>query len=112
MNPAASPSSPSSNADNDATSATPTGAIRTQSRSSKKAPGTIAKRACDQCKFRKIKVIWPFPYSGDMIGANISTVQSVTTMSRMCFNGLRMHLFPASEEARSDWTVSEITSKY
>lgn len=30
-----------------------TGAIRTESR--KKSSGAIAKRACDQCKFRKIK---------------------------------------------------------
>lgn len=30
-----------------------TGAIRTDSR--KKSSGAIAKRACDQCKFRKIK---------------------------------------------------------
>ncbi|KAJ5204028.1 uncharacterized protein N7498_004907 [Penicillium cinerascens] len=34
------------------TGASPTGAIRTRN---KTAPGAIAKRACDQCKFRKIK---------------------------------------------------------
>jgi hypothetical protein len=33
--------------------ASPTGAIRTRNKSSS---GAIAKRACDQCKFRKIKV--------------------------------------------------------
>ena len=32
--------------------ASPTGAIRTRTKSA----GSIAKRACDQCKFRKIKV--------------------------------------------------------
>lgn len=32
--------------------ASPTGAIRTRN----KTAGSIAKRACDQCKFRKIKV--------------------------------------------------------
>lgn len=32
-----------------------TGAIRTRNKSS----GSIAKRACDQCKFRKIKVCLP-----------------------------------------------------
>lgn len=35
------------------------GAIRTESR--RKPSGTIAKRACDQCKFRKIKVPIPSP---------------------------------------------------
>lgn len=37
--------------------ASPTGAVRTRNKSA----GSIAKRACDQCKFRKIKVC-PSPH--------------------------------------------------
>ena len=68
---------PASAADNDAAPEAPTGAIRTQQSRAKKASGTtIAKRACDQCKFRKIKAIPPFfenntPFNGGIIHANL-----------------------------------------
>lgn len=83
---------PASAADNDAAPEPPTGAIRTQQSRSKKPSGTtIAKRACDQCKFRKIKVNSPF-YLGEgrfmLIFSGILTVQPIAAMPGMCLHGL------------------------
>lgn len=55
MNPAPF-ATPAADSHHDAASAPPPTAARAESRG-KKASGTIAKRACDQCKFRKIKVL-------------------------------------------------------
>lgn len=78
-----------------------------RSQRGKKTTGTIAKRACDQCKFRKIKVFYGYGDVGLLIGVLTGVVQPVATMSRMSVYGLRMYLLPTAEETRSNRTVSE-----
>lgn len=85
MNPA--PSVPSAGDGHDVSAPT-AGRSQPQPRG-KKTTGTIAKRACDQCKFRKIKVCYGSGW-WDWIRGLVLTgaVQLVATLSRVSVDGL------------------------